>query len=267
MGHSEKHPAAQTDQDGTISAGGDLREWKVTNLDELQHCLAHGAAFRRHKGRPFVTVSYAQSIDGSIASRTRQPIRLSGQLSMLLTHRLRARFDAILVGIGTVLTDNPHLTVRCAEGRNPQPVVLDTHLRIPIQSNLVQRSDLSSWVVSGQNRAHERIATLARAGVTVLPCQLGGDGKIDLQGLMHLLAERGVNSVMVEGGARVISSFIRARLVDQFIITIAPTLIGGLSVIDGPGIYPSAQLRLDQVHYQHLAEDLILWAKPHWIQP
>jgi GTP cyclohydrolase II len=265
MGFSEKHPEEETAQDGLTPDGSDLRGWKATNLDELQHCLAQAAAFRRHRCRPFVTVSYAQSVDGSIASRTRQPMRLSGELSMVLTHRLRTRFDAILVGIETVLADNPHLTVRYAQGRHPQPVVLDTHLRIPIQSNLVQRSDLSSWVVSGRNSALERIDKLARAGVTVLPCQLGGDGKIDLQRLMLLLADRGVNSLMVEGGARVITSFIRARLVDQFIITIAPTLIGGLSVIDGPGIHPSTQLRLDQVHYEHLGEDLILWAKPHWI--
>ena len=153
MGYSEKHPEDETAQDGMTSDGSDLREWKATNLDELQHCLAQGAAFRRHKGRPFVTVSYAQSIDGSIASRTRQPIRLSGQLSMVLTHRLRARFDAILVGIGTVLTDNPHLTVRCAEGRNPQPVVLDTHLRIPIQSNLAAK--IRSKLL-GRQRAEQR---------------------------------------------------------------------------------------------------------------
>ena len=264
MGPSEKHPETDVFRDVSTPDGSDLRQWKVTNCDELQDCLAQAAAFRRRMGRPFVTVSYAQSIDGSIASRERQPIRLSGQLSMVLTHRLRARFDAILVGIETVLADNPHLTVRCAEGRNPQPVVLDTHLRIPIQSNLVQRSDLSCYVVSGRNGPHERIDALTRAGVTVLPCQLGSDGKIDLPCLMRLLAERGVNSLMVEGGARVITSFIRARLVDQFIITIAPTLIGGLCVIDGPGLQSFAQLRLEHVHYQHLGEDCILWAKPNW---
>jgi GTP cyclohydrolase II len=266
MGFPEHCPETKTAQDGLTSDNSDLRHWKATTLDELQYCLAQAAAFRRHWGRPFVTVSYAQSVDGSIASRTRQPIRLSGELSMALTHRLRTRFDAIMVGIETVLADNPHLTVRYAQGPHPQPIVLDTHLRIPIQSNLVQRSDLSSWVVSGHNNAHERIDTLAQAGVTVLPCQLGEDGKIDLKRLMPLLADRDVNSLMVEGGARVITSFIRARLVDQFIITIAPTLIGGLPVIDGPGIHPSTQLKLNQVHYEHLGEDLILWAKPEWIQ-
>jgi diaminohydroxyphosphoribosylaminopyrimidine deaminase / 5-amino-6-(5-phosphoribosylamino)uracil reductase len=262
MRHSEKHLATGMFADASAPGGGDLQHWQVTNWDELQFCLAHTAAFRRRMRRPFVTVSYAQSLDGSIAFSSRQPIRLSGPLSTVLTHRLRAGFDAILVGIETVLADNPLLTVRCVEGRNPQPVVLDTHLRIPVQSNLVQRSDLSSWVVGGLNSAHERMDTLTRAGVTVLPCHLGGDGKIDLQHLMRLLAEKGVNSLMVEGGARVITSFISAGLVDQFVITIAPTLIGGLPVIDSAGLQPFAQVRLDRVHYQQLGEDLILWAKP-----
>src|SRR5512133_2370683 len=89
------------------------------------------------EGRPLVTLSYAQSLDGSLAAQRGTPLALSGPQSMELTHRLRAAQDAILVGIGTVLSDNPRLTVRLVEGSQPQPVILDSHLRFPLNANLL----------------------------------------------------------------------------------------------------------------------------------
>ena len=88
------------------------------------------AFYRRHR-RPFVTLSYAQSLDGSIATAAGQPLRISSPQSMIMTHALRAAHDAILVGINTVLADDPSLTVRLDEGNNPQPIVLDSQLRMP----------------------------------------------------------------------------------------------------------------------------------------
>src|SRR5205823_12555295 len=103
----------------------------------------------RHSSRPFVTLSYAQSVDGSIAARPGQPLALSGALSMTLTHQLRAAHDAILVGIGTVLADNPRLSVRLVEGKDPQPIVADSRLRLPLSANLLYQHPLSPWIASG----------------------------------------------------------------------------------------------------------------------
>jgi riboflavin-specific deaminase-like protein len=100
-------------------------------LEQVCEVLQSAAAHRQCLGRPFVTLSYAQSLDGSIADRPGRPLALSGEASMALTHSLRASHEAILVGIGTVLADNPSLNVRLVAGKNPQPIVVDSRLRFP----------------------------------------------------------------------------------------------------------------------------------------
>ena len=236
----------------------------IQNIDDLHRNLQRVKSDCRQMSRPFVLVSYAQSIDGSIATKDRQPLKISGQNSMVLTHRLRSFFDGILIGIETVLTDNPELTVRLVQGKNPQPVVLDTHLRIPVESRLLNRSECRSWLVSAKDNSDARADAVRRTGATVLPCELDDHGQIDIHRLMGLLHNRGICSLMVEGGAKVITSFIRAELVDLFIITIAPSLIGGLSVLREYNESPLSRLNLTNIHYERLGDDLILWAKPVW---
>ena len=236
----------------------------IRSLEYLKEQLSQAADFRKQRKRPFIIVSYAQSLDGSIAARNRNPILLSGQESMRLTHHIRACCDSILVGIGTVLADNPQLTVRLVAGKNPQPIILDTRLRTPIDSKLVNRSDLSSWIVNGKGNSQEKNNALKNAGATVLSCATTAPGKIDLNALMGLLVDKEVNSIMVEGGAEVITSFVNEQLVDQFVITISPKLVGGLHVIDKRGLRVSSFLRLDNVAYQHSGDDLIMWARPIW---
>ena len=92
---------------------------RIDSIEGLESCMTGTKAFRRRNGRPFITVSYAQSVDGSIATRNRQPIGLSGPESMLLTHQIRACNDAILIGIGTLLSDDPRLNVRFVDGKKP----------------------------------------------------------------------------------------------------------------------------------------------------
>jgi len=170
----------------------------------------------------------------------------------------------MLIGVGTLLADDPRLTVRLAEGSNPQPIVLDTHLRTPVSARLVRQSDLSPWIIKSQDNHSNRIEALKNAGATPLPCATGRDGKIDLHALMAMLAEMQVNSIMVEGGAKVITSFVHSRLIDQFIITVSPRLVGGLPVIDSNGLNLNSNLMLGHVSYQRLGNDLILWTRPDW---
>lgn len=237
------------------------------SLEDLKKTLSQAQGFRIRRRRPLVIVSYAQSLDGSIAARNRKTLLLSDQPSMRLTHQMRAACDAILVGIGTVLADNPRLTVRLVEGKNPQPIILDTRLRTPIDSKLVKRTDLNSWIVNGKGNSQEKIDALKGAGATVFSCATTADRKIDLKALMHLLAEKQVNSIMVEGGAEVITSFVIEQLVDRFVITISPKLVGGMSVIDKRGLGHASYLKLDDVAYQYSGEDLIMWARPVWQDP
>jgi 3,4-dihydroxy 2-butanone 4-phosphate synthase/GTP cyclohydrolase II len=183
---------------------------------------------------------------------------------LILTHQIRACFDCILIGIGTVLADNPQLSVRKIKGQNPQPVILDTHLRTPVDSKLVQRKDLSPWIINGRNPSNAKMQALIRAGAKPLRCSTGDDGKIDLFALMKLLSEMKINSIMVEGGAQVISSFVNSQLVDQFVITIAPKLVGGLQILNSTRLKTAPYLDFKQVHYQHLDDDIILWGRPGW---
>ena len=239
--------------------------WKysIKNLSDLQRCLDH-LKTSRQLTRPYIAVSYAQSIDGSIATADRRPLAISGRESMRLTHQLRAIFDGILVGINTVVADDPQLTVRLAQGPNPQPVVLDTHLRTPIDCGLMRRPDRRSWVASSRHNSNEKVAAITRAGAVNLSCPIDGSGLVDLHALVGKLYEMGVCSLMVEGGAKVITSFIRARLIDQFVITIAPMLIGGLQPVSAPFAHRLQPLSLQDVHYQQLGEDMVCWARPVW---
>ena len=237
---------------------------RIESIEDLRACLSNSKAFRTKHNRPFITVSYAQSVDGSIASKNRLPIQLSGPESAVLTHQIRAANDTILIGVGTLLADDPRLTVRLAGGSNPQPIVLDTHLRTPVSARLVDQSDLSPWIINSQDNPGDKMEALKNAGATPLPCATSRNGKIDLHALMAILDEMQVNSIMVEGGAKVITSFINAELIDQFIITLSPRLVGGLPVIDSNGLNLNTDLTLGHVSYQRSGNDLIIWTRPEW---
>jgi len=236
----------------------------VRGLPDLKVCLAAAAEFRAIQGRPYVLLSYAQSVDGSIAGRSRERIHLSGPETMHLTYSIRALCDTILVGIGTILADDPRLMVKQMSGSNPHPIVLDTRLRTPETARILQRSDVRPWLVHAHGVPLDRIRTLIQAGADPVACATAADGRIDLAVLMRWLAEQGVSSIMVEGGARVITSFIRQQLADAITVTISPRLVGGLPVIDAGELNQTLQLHLDEPFYQTLGRDLVLWANPRW---
>ena len=237
---------------------------QIKSIEEFKTVIDQAHQFRLENRRPFVTVSYAQSLDGSIASANRQQMQLSGAESMRLTHQLRALNHSILVGIGPVLADNPSLTTRLVAGDNPQPVILDTNLRTPPEANLVNRLDLSTWIANGNHGSGDRCSMLRQKGASLISCRCGDDGLIDLEALMEELVKRQIDSLMVEGGARVITSFIRWKLVDLFVVTVSPKFVGGLPVIDTSSFQSTSFLQLEDVHYQTSGEDLIIWARPNW---
>ncbi len=220
---------------------------------------------RRSQGRPLVTLTYAQSLDGSIAARPGHPLAISGPASQTFTHALRAVHDAILVGIGTVLADNPALTVRLVPGSHPRPVIMDTRLRLPAYARLLREGRRHPVVATSEQAPPERQAELEDLGATVLRLPVGPNGGIHLPALLARLAELGVAALMVEGGAQVITSFLNSRLVDQVVVTVAPILVGGVRVLDG--YLPAAERRFPRlagVAYYQVGEDLVLWGAPSW---
>jgi diaminohydroxyphosphoribosylaminopyrimidine deaminase/5-amino-6-(5-phosphoribosylamino)uracil reductase len=210
--------------------------------------------------RPQVTLCYAQSWDGSLALSPGESLALSNPQSMRLTHRLRSMHDGILVGIGTVLADDPQLTVRECSGQSPQPIVLDSQLRMPSNSRLSLSPGRQCWVLTSPEHARAE-----REGVDLIGIAKGEDGALDLNLAMQALWQRGIRSVMVEGGAQVISAFVRARLADAIVLTVAPTLVGGYKAVGELGIHNSAQLpRIAPLHTERLDDDLIMWGNLHY---
>jgi len=229
-------------------------------LQAVMTRLAQAAGHRQRTGRPFVTLSYAQSLDGCLSDRPGQPLALSGPEAMRLTHQLRAVHEAILAGIGTVLADNPRLNVRLVKGRDPRPVIVDSHLRFPLDANLITAS--SPWIASTDQAEEERQRALEAAGARILRLPADADGRVSLPALLNRLGELGINSLMVEGGARVITSFLSQPLVSFVVLTIAPMFVGGLpsvgfanSTLSRAKSFP----RLREMHHQQLGNDLIVW--------
>jgi len=234
-------------------------------LEDAASLAARSAAHWRQWGRPFVTLTYAQSLDGAIAARPGHPLALSCQESQAMTHALRAAHDAILVGIGTVLADDPSLTVRLVEGRHPQPVILDSRLRFPAFAKLLHHPTHHPWIITSTTAAAARQTALEEAGATIYRLPAASNGGIDLPALLTVLGEKGIHSLMVEGGAQVITSFLSYRLVDQLIVTIAPVLVGGVRVLDVHHLpRPNGLPRLRNVTYQRLGVDLIVRGEPDW---
>jgi len=172
--------------------------------------------------RPFVSLSFAQSLDGSISLQPSAPIRLSNIHSQSFTHSLRAIHDAILIGIGTLIADDPQLTVRLVPGDDPRPVVVDSHLRFPMQTRLLRQNKTKPWIACTSEMNREKSELIKKSGGKIFELPALPNGWVNLSSLMQQLYESGIRSLMVEGGARIITSFLREKLADQIILTIVP---------------------------------------------
>lgn len=221
--------------------------------DLLDLWLAEVAAVPAPDARPAVTLTYAQTLDGSLATSERGTLLLSSPASLRWTHRLRAAHDAILVGVGTVLADNPRLTVRLVEGPDPRPIVLDSDLRTPPGAQLL-RGPQSAWIVCAGDAPAERRRPLESAGAQLLEVPRGPDGRLDLPAVLATLKAQGIQRVMVEGGAEVIASFLRAGTVDTVLLTIAPRWASGLPAVQADGL----GLRLEGARWLALDPDGIV---------
>ncbi|KAG1704151.1 hypothetical protein DVH05_006162 [Phytophthora capsici] len=217
---------------------------------------------------PFVTLTYAQSIDGSLTAERGKPTLLSGPASMKMTHMLRTVHDGIMVGVGTIIADNPSLNARLAEGKNPRPVIIDTNLRCPTDIKLFTLPTCESPILLCGRGLHDpeilrRKRILEKLGGRVIECEttLGEDGcaHVDLHDAFRtseltislaavdtkqfcvlfadVLKEIGIDSVMVEGGSAILTSCLQEAtqrpLINLVVVTIAPTFIGGLRAVNG----------------------------------
>ena len=230
---------------------------------------AHAGHLRRvREGRPHVTLKLAVSADGKAALAGRRPVQITGEAARAHVHMMRAMNDAILVGIGTVLADDPALTCRLPGllKQSPVRVVLDPDLRLPEDSVLARSAgNIPVWAFCAPDAPAEREALLAGLGVTILRVPNAASG-LDLAALLHALSQKGITRLMVEGGPAVAASFARQGLVDEAAILHGTMTIGadGLDALDGlaldaltggSGLQLSGQLQLgDDVlrHYERV---------------
>lgn len=239
---------------------------------------------RAATGRPFVTVKTAATLDGKLAAHTGDSRWVTGEAARRRVHRLRRQHDAIMVGINTVLHDDPELTVRWGEekARPPLRVVIDSRLRLPMDCKLVRDGKAPTLVYTTVRAPLERREALRRNGVevVVLPGETAGrpapgqasEGdavqaqRVDLAAALDDLGRRGVLSVLVEGGGTLNFSLLEERLVDEVVAFIAPKIVGGAAAptaFGGSGFPRMAEaVPLTDVRVEQVGDDLCLTGRP-----
>ncbi len=213
--------------------------------------------------RPHVTAKWAMTLDGKIAAHDRRSQWITGPAARREAHRLRSESDAIVVGIGTVLADDPALTVRLGEPwpREPYRVVVDGRARLPLEAALLRTGTPARVLVAvGEEAPAARVAGLASAGATVLQCK-SREGRVDVSDLCARLLGLDVMAMLLEGGAALTGAFLQAGLVDRVAVFVAPKLLGGAtapSPAGGPGRLLPEALRLGRLTARPVGEDWLL---------
>lgn len=231
-----------------LVAGKGIRRLKGAGVEVhsgllKQKCLQLNEVFVKYieTGTPFVTLKSALSLDGKIATSTGESQWITGPEARERVHRMRDQVDAILVGAGTVLKDNPRLTTRLKKGKgsNPARVILDIRAEIPLKSKVFQRARRERVIyVTARGASAFRTNKLHKAGAQIylLPER---NGRIQLKKLIKLLGQSGITSILVEGGGGLNASALKEGIVDKVVLFLAPLIIGGESapgVVGGAGV-------------------------------
>jgi diaminohydroxyphosphoribosylaminopyrimidine deaminase/5-amino-6-(5-phosphoribosylamino)uracil reductase len=236
-----------------------------------KECRVLNEAFIKHveTGLPFVTAKSAATLDGWTATGTGHSRWVTNDRSRRFVHRLRDRTDAILVGVGTVLADDPSLTTRLGKrrGRDPIRVIADSRMRIPDHARVLSLdSQAETWIAVGESLPRSRLAQAVNGDrVKTLTCPTG-EGGLDLASLLDILGARGITSLLVEGGAALMGSMIRQRLIDKYYIFHAPKLLGGgdgVPVASGPGARRMDEcLLLKDIRIRRFDDDVLIQGYP-----
>lgn len=238
------------------------------------------AAYLKHTttGLPLVSLKAAMSLDGKIATRTGESKWITGERARKFGHKLRAAHDAVMVGIGTVLADDPRLTARVGRrlreacdggvheprpqaGRGPLRLVVDSAARTPPEAAVLRADERSPVIAVTGSAPEERIEALRRAGATVWTLPAAGE-RVDLAALLRRLGEEQVQSVLIEGGGTLASAALAAGLVDRVYFFLAPLIIGGAaapSAVDGEGVARLSETwRITNMRVRRIGEDLLI---------
>jgi diaminohydroxyphosphoribosylaminopyrimidine deaminase / 5-amino-6-(5-phosphoribosylamino)uracil reductase len=215
---------------------------------------------------PFVISKVAMTLDGKIAAYNGHSKWITGEASRHNVHLLRNEVDAILVGIGTVLADDPMLTTRLETGgKNPFRVVLDSDLKTPLEAKITDTTEAKTWIVAKEGADLEKAKVLEEKGVEIIYVPKNDSG-LDLSVLLNKLYEKGITDLLVEGGSEINGSFLRAGLINKFSIYVAPKIVGGrdsLTPFTGDNVESMDEALDVTIHsIENFGEDLLITAYP-----
>ena len=215
---------------------------------------------------PYIISKVAMTLDGKLATHKKHSQWITGSEARKQVHRIRNEVDAIMVGIGTVLADNPSLTTRLPEGgKNPIRIILDSNLRIPLESQVMNTTEAKTWIVTRENADPNKLALLMEKGVEVIYSPVRETG-LDLPILLKTLYDKGITDVLLEGGSELNGTFLKERLINKFLIFVAPKLLGGLNSLTpfaGPNLdQMDESLEVDLQTIEKFGNDLCITAYP-----
>lgn len=214
-----------------------------------------------HK-KPFVVLKAAMTLDGKIATATGQSKWITNETSRAYGYKLRDIYDGIMVGINTVIEDNPMLTARVDVGKNPIRIVVDSNLKIDINANVVQDKSAKTIVATTDKADKDKILKLQAQNVDVIVVDKDENDKVDIEKLLNILGQQNICSILVEGGATLSGSFVAKKLVDKVYFFIAPKIVGGKEAktpVAGTGILNLQEaLALKDIQIEKLEEDILI---------
>lgn len=249
-------------------AGRGIEILRSAGIEVIENILADEcrsliAPFACHilKSRPLVTLKGGMTLDGKIATATGESQWITSGESRQDVHRFRSQCDAILVGVGTVLSDDPQLTVRLVTGKNPIRVVLDSTLRIPDTAKILNISEAPTVIITTERSPEHKRQELIAKGVAIVVVSEDDNGQIDIGVMLTMLAQMNIMHLLLEGGAEVNNNFLRLGFVDRVRFYIAPMLIGGddaLGIFKGRGFADlNSALRLTNWTVERCGDDML----------
>lgn len=253
-----------------LVSGKGIRKLKAAGIDVkvgvLEHdCIQLNKFFFKFitKKIPYVTLKAAQTLDGKIADKSGGSKWITSVSSRRYVHRLRARYDAVLIGKNTAKVDNPVLTVRLTEGRNPKRIVIDRKLNLSPNLKLFTANSDSNLIIITSKKSSvkkNKIAKLQSIGVTIIFLKELNSGKLNLKSALKELGKLNISSILVEGGGKVFNSFIRENLYDDIKLFVAPKMLGnGMTVVNDLGISSiKKSLKLKVENLEKVGDDILI---------
>jgi len=257
-----------TSDPNPLVAGGGIKALKKSGIETTlgvleETCKRINERFFKfiRTGIPFVTLKYAQTLDGRIATSVGHSQWISSEKSLRFAHMLRSHHDAALIGVGTLLRDNPELTTRLTKGRNPLRVVVDSHLRTSPDAGILKNQNTAKTIIATTIHAgREKLNQLDEIGIETMIVEQDNNHRVQLTKLFAELGKRKISSVLVEGGAAIITSLLKGKLADRVVIIIAPKIVGkGVEAVGDLGIQSMDEsLKLTYRKILRKGDDLII---------